>query len=217
MNIVGISGSIRKGNCFLALEKLLESAREEGARTRLIDLGSCRIETCQGSCHDTCHPFDENGNLLSGGWHSCTRGDDGAGVLEEMVNADAVVMASPVLFGNLSATLKTLMERSNSVASFAMEENQSFMAGKWGAAVAVGGARHAGQEIALQSIMNYYLVVQMHPVGLGEYQAPLGLSLLGDDAGSILNDQWTDYEIKKADSIEYLRAYGKKLARLEKK
>ena len=214
MLITGINGSIRQGNCRLALEHFLGGAREEGARTQLIDLGELSLETCQGVCHDTCHPLDDEGRLQPGGWHLCTRRDDGAAVLEQMVRSDGIVLASPVLFGNVSALLKTLMERSNALSSFAQNENQSFLKDKWGAALAVGGARHAGQEITLQSIVNYFMVLQMLPVGLGEYQAPLGLSLLGDDVGSVLEDTWTDYEIKEASARSYLRAYGRKLGRL---
>lgn len=212
MIITGINGSVRRGNCRLALELFLEGARQEGADTRIIDLGELSLETCQGICHDQCHPLDGQNRLQPGGWHRCTRQDDGAGVLEQMVRSDGIVLASPVLFGNVSALLKTLMERSNALSSFARGANQSFLKNKWGAALAVGGARHAGQEITLQSMVNYFMVLQMLPVGLGEYQAPLGLSLVGDDVGSILKDRWTDYEIKEADARTYLQAYGRKLA-----
>ncbi|QRN86088.1 flavodoxin family protein [Clostridia bacterium] len=214
MKITAIVGSQRIGNCITAAEILLKGAEEEGAETKLIYLGDKSIARCQGECHRQCHPVDKEGKPAFGGWHHCTRKDDAADVLQTMVESDVLVMLSPVLFGNMSSLLKTLMERTNALCSFDQDKDYSFLAGKYGAAICVGGARHGGQERVLADIMHYYLVTQMIPVGLGEYQAPQGLALLADRPEDVKNDLWLDYGIKKAGAEKYLRYYGQKLARL---
>lgn len=193
---------------------MLQGAEEKGAETELIYLGDKDIARCQGVCHKQCHPVDDAGKLIYGGWHHCTRQDDAAAILQSMVESDVLVMLSPVLFGNMSSLLKVLMERTNALCSFDQEKDYSFLAGKYGAAVSVGGARHGGQERVLADIMHYYLVTQMIPIGLGEYQAPQGLALLADRPGNLENDLWVDYNVKKAGAEKYLRYYGQKLAGL---
>lgn len=211
MEILGISGSNRIGNCHEALGKMLEAARSRGARVRLVDLCELEIQVCEGVCHEQCHPMNPDRTPVPGGWRNCTRQDAGIGVIDAMTRADAIVMASPVLYGNLSARLKILMERTNALSSFDLERDYSFLAGKKGAAIAVGGARHGGQERVLQDIMHYYAMAQMIPVGLGECQAPQGLALLADAEGALVHDAWTDYGIKKADAFRYLAIYGEKI------
>lgn len=216
MKITAIVGSQRKGNCYRAAELLLKGAEDIGAETQLEYLGDKKIARCEGVCHKHCHPRDDQGQLLPGGWMNCTRKDDAADVLQAMVDSDVVVMFSPVLFGNMSSLLKTLMERTNALCSFDQEKDHSFLAGKYGAAVCIGGARHGGQERVLADIMHYHLVTQMTPIGLGEYQAPQGLALVADRPGELETDQWQDYGVKQADAAHYLACYGQKLARLGK-
>lgn len=211
MKIIGISGSPRRGNSYLALDILLEETKNLGVGTELFDLSELTIAPCRGSCHAQCHPRDAKGQLIFGGWRACSCDDDAEEVLEAMVQADAIVMASPVLFGNLSSILKALMERCNALSSFEQAKDTSFLAGKLGGAVAIGGARHGGQERVLASIMHFYLMIQMQPVGLGEYQAPQGLAIQADGSGEIINDSWLDYGIKEASATEYLKAYARKL------
>jgi len=214
MRITAISGSSRRGNCHRALEIFLEAAAGPRVETELIDLSDKTLGECNGACHETCHPRDGEGRILPGGWFLCTRRDDGDRVLDAMVRADALVLATPVLFGNFSARLKTLMERSNALCTFDRGANHSFLAGKPAAAIAVGGARHGGQELALAGLVNYFMAVQMVPVGLAEYQGALGLSLVKDSPGHLEGDLWTDYEFKEMGAVECLRAYGKKMADL---
>ena len=195
MRITAVVGSQRNGNCVQAAELLLDGARDAGAMTSLITLSEKKNSSCAGTCHDVCHPRDTEGRLIPEGWLRCTRKDDGIGVLQAMVDSDVIVMISPVLFGNISALLKTLMERTNALCSFDQERDLSFLAGKYGGAVCIGGARHGGQERVLSDIMHYFLVTQMIPIGLGEYQAPQGLALVADRIGDLEADRWLDYGI----------------------
>ncbi len=211
MRFLVIVGSQRKGNGFQAGSIMIEEARRCGATANLIFLGTQQLDFCQGVCHHQCHPRDDKGYLLPGGWQHCTREDDGARILKSMVEADVLVLISPVLFGNMSSNLKILMERTNALCSFDQEKDFSFLAGKIGGAVAIGGARHGGQERVLSDMMHYFAIVQMMPLGLGEYQAPQGLALVADGLGDLGHDQWVDYGIKQADAKRYLIAYTKKL------
>jgi len=52
---------------------------------------------------------------------------------------------------------------------------------KVGAAMAVGGDRVGGQEIALQSIHHFYIISEMIPVGGGSFGANLGGTFWSQD------------------------------------
>jgi len=102
MRILGISGSPKeKGFTNLLLDEFLDGARAAGAHTGKIILNSLKIEPCQ-----ECWKCDDEG--------ICAYADDMKIVHEKIKDADAVIIASPIYFGSITAQLKTMIDRFNS-------------------------------------------------------------------------------------------------------
>lgn len=99
MKILAIGGSPRiKGNTdFLVDEALLEAA-SLGAETEKIILSQHRVLPCLG--HDDCASRNP-----------CAIADDTAWILDKFCEADAVILATPVYYYNISAQIKAFMDR----------------------------------------------------------------------------------------------------------
>lgn len=207
--VLAIAGSLRpNGNSVLLARAALEGAAEAGARTVLVSLAGKKIATCLGSCHDKCHG-PEAGDAP---WRACVIRDDAPEVLAEMAAADAVILVSPVFHSGLPGTLRCLMDRANALSGFEAEAIGNALAGKVGGAIAVGGARHSGQEAVLSQLVDFMLAMQMLPVGFAERQGYRGLACLAEPAGAVAADQWVDYASKPASALPFARLYGAKLA-----
>ncbi len=99
MKIIGIVGSPRKGGNTETLTKIaLEEAQKEGAETELITLADKEIRPCDGclSCRQT---------------GECRIEDDLPPILEKMLEADGIVLATPVYFGSATPLIKALIDR----------------------------------------------------------------------------------------------------------
>lgn len=99
MTVLGIGGSPRKGgNTDTLLDSALEGAKSGGADIEKIVLNDLSFRPCQ-----ECGGCDKTG--------ICVVQDDMRLVYEKLDSADAVIVASPVFFGSLSAQLKMMIDR----------------------------------------------------------------------------------------------------------
>jgi len=99
-NVVIISASPRKqGNSDLLCDQVLRGAKEAGHKAEKITLRDRKINFCL-AC-DTCK---KNGG-------TCIQKDDMAGILEKMIAADVLVLATPVYFYTMNAQMKALIDR----------------------------------------------------------------------------------------------------------
>ncbi len=102
MKIIGLNGSPRvKGNTAQLLDELLTQAGESGVETTKYDLNRLEIKGCQ-SCYKCKEPGREG---------TCIIKDDMNGILEDILSADAVVLASPVYMWQMSAQAKLFTDR----------------------------------------------------------------------------------------------------------
>jgi multimeric flavodoxin WrbA len=104
VKVTAVVGSYRKGGIIdTTIDEILSSAREEGAETSKIYLIDKRIEFCT-NCR-TCTQLEgtERGE--------CIIEDDMNGILDELHDADAIVLGSPMNFGTVTAVTKTFIER----------------------------------------------------------------------------------------------------------
>ena len=100
MKIVCLLGSPRKsGNSATVAARLLEKAAELGAETETIYLNELNYKGCQA-----CYACKNNAE-------KCVIKDDLAPVLDKVREADAVVLASAVYYGDVSAQLKGFIDR----------------------------------------------------------------------------------------------------------
>ncbi|MCK4904675.1 flavodoxin family protein [bacterium] len=99
MKIIGISGSPRRGgNTEILLDKALEVARRKGAKTKKIILNELKFSPCQ-----ECENIRKDG--------VCIIKDDWQKVFSETNKADAIILASPIFFGSVSAQTKMFIDR----------------------------------------------------------------------------------------------------------
>lgn len=98
-----LSGSPRRGgNSDILCDQFILGADESGNQTEKIFLRDKDINYCL-AC-DTCQ---ENGGI-------CDQDDDMAEVLDKMIAADVIVMATPVYFYTMNAQMKTVIDRTYS-------------------------------------------------------------------------------------------------------
>jgi len=104
MKVTAIVGSYRKGGIIVqAVGEILAAAREAGAETTTISLMDKHIEFCR-NCR-TCTQSDgaERG--------VCVIKDDMDAVLREIEASEALILASPMNFGTVTAVTKRFIER----------------------------------------------------------------------------------------------------------
>jgi multimeric flavodoxin WrbA len=95
-----LSASPRKGgNSDLLCDQFLKGAREAGHRAEKIFLRDKRINYCTG-----CSACQSNGG-------KCVQKDDMSDILDKMMAADVIVMATPVYFYTMNAQMKTVIDR----------------------------------------------------------------------------------------------------------
>jgi multimeric flavodoxin WrbA len=97
--IVLSSSPRRRGNSDLLCDQFTSGAKKAGHHAEKIFLKDKKINYCTGC-----------GTCLNGG-KSCPQKDDMAEVLDKMVAADVIVMATPVYFYTMCAQMKTLIDR----------------------------------------------------------------------------------------------------------
>lgn len=98
-----LSGSPRRGgNSDLLCDQFMLGANEAGNQVEKIFLRDKEINYCV-AC-DNCIGNDGN----------CVHKDDMAEVLDKMIAADVIVMATPVYFYTMNAQMKTLIDRTYS-------------------------------------------------------------------------------------------------------
>lgn len=103
MRVLGIAGSPRQGgNTDLLLAEFMRGAASKGAETKIIFLRDLTIGPCQ-HC-DAC--------LKAG---ICKIKDDMQSVYRDLEQADIIVLASPVQFTGVTAQMKTMIDRLQSL------------------------------------------------------------------------------------------------------
>ncbi len=99
-NILVLSSSPRKGgNSDTLCDQFALGASESGNKVEKIFLKDKKINYCTGC-----------GTCINGK-KSCSQKDDMAEVLERMIAADVIVMATPVYFYTMCGQMKTLIDR----------------------------------------------------------------------------------------------------------
>ncbi len=99
MNIIAISGSPRtNGNTNYLVDEALNAASEQGASTSKFVLSEMNIKPCLA--HDKCSTFKR-----------CAQNDDFCKILDEYIEADGVIFATPVYYFNMSAQMKMFIDR----------------------------------------------------------------------------------------------------------
>lgn len=190
MKILGICCSPRKGQTtFKAMEVCLAAACEvdEKIDTELIELADKTIAPCI-ACNickqDLICGLDDNfGELIP--------------ILADKTVA-GVIIGTPVYFGSMTAQCKALLDR-----CVVFRRNGWLLRDKVGGVLAVGGVRHGGQELTLQTVRAAMLCHDMICVGDGRPSGHFGAALYSGGEGSIEADE---------DGLETVRNLGHRVA-----
>jgi multimeric flavodoxin WrbA len=99
VRVLGLFGSPRRGgNTEILLEEALKGAEKEGARVERLYLSDFTITPCK-----ECHGCDPTGN--------CVILDDMQKIYPRLLEADVVILASPIFFYGVTAWAKALIDR----------------------------------------------------------------------------------------------------------
>ncbi|MBQ6182630.1 MAG: flavodoxin family protein [Clostridia bacterium] len=95
-----LSGSPRKGgNSDLLCDEFMRGALDAGNEVEKIRIAEKKIGYCSA-----CYYCQKSGGV-------CAKKDDMAEVLQKMIDADVIVLSSPVYFYSIDAQLKTVIDR----------------------------------------------------------------------------------------------------------
>ncbi|WP_263833212.1 flavodoxin family protein [Sulfurospirillum oryzae] len=104
MKIIAINGSPRKNaNTATLLKKALEGAKQHGAKTELVHLYDFAYQGCI-SCFSCKLPKGKS-------YGKCAHKDALKPLLEKLHDADAILLGSPIYFGNITGMMRSFIER----------------------------------------------------------------------------------------------------------
>jgi len=150
MKVLGISGSPRKGgNTDTLINTALSVLAEEGFQTEFLTMAGSPVKGC----------------LACGGCGKvkevrCVQEDPAFdGMVKRFIEADAILVGSPVYFGSATPEIMALLDRVGYVA----RQNGGFLRRKVGAAIVV--ARRAGQNFTFAQLNYFFLINEMFVPG----------------------------------------------------
>ena len=147
MKVLLINGSPRKdGNTAIALNEMIKVFESQGIETELLHIGGKDIRGCIacGKCRQLGH---------------CVFDDIVVQASQKLVEADGLVVGSPVYYAAANGTVVSFMDR-------LFYSNSADLRMKVGAAVSV--ARRGGQTTTFDQLNKYFTISGM-PVASGQY------------------------------------------------
>ena len=162
--ILGLCGSPRTMTTEHVLREALRMLEERDLETEFWGVRGKKIGFCLHCDH-----------CLKG--EGCVIQDDVQRLYEFMREAEGFVFATPVYNGGVSAQLKAAMDRTRAL----LAADPRILRGRTGMAIAVGGDRAGGQELAIQQIMTYYILNGVVTLSGGFFGANIGASFWSKD------------------------------------
>ncbi len=188
MKVVAFNGSARRdGNTALLIRRVLKVLGEEGIETELVQLAGKNLRGCR-AC----------GGCIERKDRRCVYSRDRLNeYIGKMLEADGIILGSPVYFSMMTSEMKALIDRSGSVA----RANSDMFRRKVG--VAVVAVRRAGAVPTFDAINHFFLISQMVVPGSSYWN--LGI---GHRKGEVEND---------AEGMRTMEDLGRNMAWLLKK
>ena len=184
MHAIAISSSPReRSNTDLLLRRCLDSLAKHGVTGELVTLRGKTIKGCR-ACEICRKNKDKRCN---------TRDDDFHPIFEAMLEADIIVVGSPVYFGSATALVKGLLER----AGYA---NRGAFSGKVGGPIVV--ARRAGKNFTFAELNFWFHISGM--INPGSTYWNVGI---GREPGQVEQDE---------EGMRTVWNFGKNIARVVK-
>jgi multimeric flavodoxin WrbA len=142
IKVLGINASPRPyGNSFKLLRIALKAAERSGGRTELVNLYDYELKPCKGCLSDeekACRP-------------PCLEEDDAWKVLRQILDSDALIIATPIYWYGPSSHLKNLIDKMTVFENMALVEGRSWVEGKVAGFIAAGG--DSGEILTIAYLM----------------------------------------------------------------
>jgi len=165
MKVVAVVGSPRvNGNTERLAQQALDAIAAEGIETEVIRLAGLDIAPCNACM--ACRNKPE-----------CSIQDDFQSVYPRMLEADGIILASPVYFGSATANIKALMDRAGYVA----RNNGEPFTRKVGGPMVV--ARRAGHNFTYAQLMYWFMILGFVVPGSSYWNIAFGRQV-----GEVVND-----------------------------
>lgn len=202
IKILGINGSARKGkNTAKMLLLALDEAKKLGCETELLELIDYNILPCT-ACN---HCLRE---------HKCSQHekDDMHKLAEKLLEADGIIIGSPVYLDNVTGQLKIFMDRCRW-----LKMVKPLLCGKAGGALAHAALRNGGQELTNSAIVAFLMAHGLAVIGpIEENGAMFPLGAVGSMFESQEGSEVTWKRSVEADDVgvETSKALGRNVAKL---
>jgi multimeric flavodoxin WrbA len=188
MKALAINGSARKdGNTALLINHVFSVLQKEGIETEMVQLAGKAIRGCI-VCNKCMTSKDRRCAIPDGIVNEC---------IEKMAAADAIILASPTYFADITPELKALIDRSGRVG----RANEFLYKRKVGASIVA--VRRGGAIHAFDSINHFLHITQM--IVPGSIYWNVGI---GREVGEVEND---------AEGVQTMLSLGENIAWLLKK
>jgi len=197
IKIIGISGSPRRdGNTeFLVKEALKEAQKIKDVETAFLSLAGKKMGHCRG-----CLACVKQNSI-------CVVKDDFQEFFKAYMEADGIIIGSPVYHLSITSCLKAAIDRlGQSLFSIYQGKQPRFC--KVGGAIVQGNSIYGGQEFALQFIINSFILENCIVVSGNSPQSKLGV------AASTFADSKRDSIRKNKDAISLSRGIGQRVAEM---
>lgn len=187
MKVVAFNGSPNKdGNTSLLIKEVFKELEKEGIQTELVQI-SQSLKYCTG-----CFKCYENKD------GQCVQKSDKLNeYVAKMMEADGILLGSPVYVGDVSGQMKAFIDRATLVAG----ANGDTLKYKVGAAVCA--VRRCGSLHAFHTMNNLFTCTQMVQVGSSYWNMAFG-----NGTGEVLGDE---------EGMETMRNLGRNMAYVMKK
>ncbi|MBN1592030.1 MAG: flavodoxin family protein [Candidatus Coatesbacteria bacterium] len=188
MRVVAFNGSPRKdGNTTLLINYVFEELKKEGIETEMVSLAGKPLRGCI-ACYK-CYENQDKRCVISG--------DELNRYIEKMIEADGIILASPVYFTDVTSEMKALIDR----AGFVTRGNGSLLKRKIGAAIVA--VRRGGQLHTFDTLNHFFLISQMIVPGSTYWNFGIGRNI-----GEVHQDE---------EGVKTMVALGQNMAWLLKK
>jgi multimeric flavodoxin WrbA len=185
MKVVGFNGSPRRdGNTSILIRRVFQELEQAGIQTESVQLSDKEIRGCIA-----CYKCIENKD------QRCAVKDDAANeYIAKILEADGVLLGSPVYFADLTPEMKALIDRTG----FVSRANGGLYKNKVGASLIA--VRRTGAIHTMDSMNHFFLSAEMVIAGRA--------ICLGREKGEVEKDK---------EGMKMVRALGQRMAWLLKK
>ncbi len=189
MKVVAFNGSARKnGNTAILINYVLKELQKQSIDTELVQFAGKKVSGCT-ACRKC---FAAKDKQCSG-----VKSDLVSDCIAKMIEADGIILGSPVYYSDITSGMKALIER----AGFVARANDDILQRKVGAAVVA--VRRAGAIHSFDSINHFFLITQMIIPGSNYWNVGIGREI-----GEVEADE---------EGIQIMKTLGQNMAWLLKK